>query len=77
MQTGQAVSAKMLPSPGICLRDRINAELLGEASAVPGCSQGILPRQRGVPWGKLFATLKPKSPCADGSQQNSSKSRRE
>lgn len=46
------------PAPA-CFRDRLNAELLGEASAIPGCRQGILPGlapslQRGVPWGKLF-----------------------
>lgn len=43
MQTGQDVSAMMLPNPGIRFRDRISAELLGEASAIPGCRQGILP----------------------------------
>lgn len=44
MQTGQDVSAKMLPSSGICFRDRIDAELLGDTAIIPGCRQRILPR---------------------------------
>lgn len=44
MQTGQDVSAKMLLSLGICFRDRIDAELLRDASIIPDCRQRILPR---------------------------------
>lgn len=43
MQTGQEISAKMLPSPGM-FQGQNHAELLGEASTIPGCRQGILPR---------------------------------
>lgn len=43
MQTGQDVSAKTLPSPSPRFRDRIKAELLGEASAALGCREEALP----------------------------------
>lgn len=77
VQTGQDVSAKMLPSSSICFRDRITAEFLGEAPAVPGCRQAILPGlspslAAGSTTGKscsASATLRPK--------QNSNKNRRE
>lgn len=42
MQTGQEVSAKMLPSSGT-FQGQIHAELLGEPSTIPGCRQRILP----------------------------------
>lgn len=78
MQTGQGVSAKMLLSSGTFQRQN-HAELLGEPSTTPGCRQQILP---GCPLSLALGSavgraaeplLKPKPPCADGSQQNSSK----
>jgi len=61
-QTGQGFSVKVLPSPGINFGDSINAELLGEASASPGCRQGILPGlipslAEGSAMGKAFLPL--------------------
>lgn len=77
VQTGQDISAKMLPSSSICFRNRITAELLGEAPAIPDCRQAILPGLAlslapGSAMGKsssASAMLRPK--------QNSSKNQRE